>query len=639
MVQTPTAVPEARDLPRPAPNARESGDDTVKFLDLALWERLSHAVGIDELATAWLTLLCRTIDGAQQSVLLLERDEPNVFETIATWPEASGLPPTLADTAKVALGERRGLVRDLTGAVEPTRGTEPGTIIAAYPLLLDARVKGAVAVRVDLKPGADSRLVLRQIQWGVAWILDHLRAGNARAQGRLLARSSAALDLVGACLERDGFRASAMGVVTEIALRCQFDRVSLGFLKSDNVAVKVISHSAQFGQQMNLVRCIGAAMSEAVDQRTTILYPPPAEQVLGTSGHAQLARLQGDTQILTVPLFSIDRFIGAMTFERSSGVAIDPDTILLVEASAAILGPILEEKRRNDRWIGTKLGEAAVGQATALVGPGHVAHKLAAVAIVALLAFFTFAHQMYRADAEARVEGIVRRAVVAPYDGFVRTANARAGDTVHQGDVLATLDDRDMALERLRWVTERQQRTFEYDKALANRQPAGINVARSQIAQADAQIKLLDEQLARVKMKAPIDGLVVAGDLSQMIGASISRGQVLFEVAPLTGYRVVLSVDEREIGDIKVGQTGSFVATAVPEHAFQFTVDKLLPIAEVKDGRNTFRVEGLIGGNSERLRPGMDGVAKIDVGREPVIWIWAKPVYDWLRLWLWRWWP
>jgi multidrug efflux pump subunit AcrA (membrane-fusion protein) len=210
---------------------------------------------------------------------------------------------------------------------------------------------------------------------------------------------------------------------------------------------------------------------------------------------------------------------------------------------------------------------------------------------------------------------------------------------VHKNDVLASLDDRDMTLERLRWVTERQQRSFEYDKALANRQPAVINVTRSQIAQAEAQIQLLDEQLARVKMRAPIDGVIVSGDLSQMIGASVTRGQMLFEVAPLTGYRVILSVDERQIGDINIGETGAFVTTALPNEPFTFTVEKLLPIAEVKDGKNTFRVEGRITAASHRLRPGMEGVAKIDIGRRLLISIWSKPIVDWTRLWLWRWLP
>ncbi len=126
----------------------------------------------------------------------------------------------------------------------------------------------------------------------------------------------------------------------------------------------------------------------------------------------------------------------------------------------------------------------------------------------------------------------------------------------------------------------------------ASRRPS-TSFAR-QIDQADAQIKLLDEQLARIKLRSSIAGLVVSGDLSQMIGASVQRGQLLFEVAPLNSYRVILSVDEREIGRVEPGQTGDLVVSALPNETLSFKVDKITPIADAQSGRNVFRVEGLL---------------------------------------------
>ena len=73
-----------------------------------------------------------------------------------------------------------------------------------------------------------------------------------------------------------------------------------------------------------------------------------------------------------------------------------------------------------------------------------------------------------RSEFVLKIEGLVRRVIVAPTDGFIKEATARAGDTVRAGDLLAALDDRDLVLQRLRWVTERQQHVYEYDKALAS---------------------------------------------------------------------------------------------------------------------------------------------------------------------------
>ena len=39
------------------------------------------------------------------------------------------------------------------------------------------------------------------------------------------------------------------------------------------------------------------------------------------------------------------------------------------------------------------------------------------------------------------------------------------------------------------------------------------------------------------------------------------------------------------------------------------------------------------------LRPGMQGIGKINAGQERMIWIWTHEIIDWLRLWVWSWWP
>ncbi len=618
----------------PSPN---DGGQTapVASLEPALWKRLTDAASIADVARAWLALQCQMIDGATRGILVLAGDAPNSFDAAAFWPEGSGRSPVLAEVAEQALRQRRGVASG-----DGTQPSDPAGIShVAVPIMLGAELQGAVAVTLRGGRPDDSRNALRQLQWGAAWIREQLRQSRASEQGRLLDRSRTALDLLGGALDREGFEGAAMAVVTELAVRAKCSRVSLGFRDKHTVAVKVISHTAQFGRQMNLVSCLGAAMDEALDQHSVILYPSPAEKLLATSAHAELSRVQHDGQVLTVPLLVGNRFVGALTFERPPDAPFEPSTIELLELVTSVIGPVLEEKRQNDRWIFTKVAESIHQQLTRLFGPGHLARKLVATAITIVVLVVSFVHITYHVDADARVEGLVRRAVVAPYDGFIKDATARAGDSVTEGQVLATLEDRDLMLERLKWVTERQQHSYEYDKALASRQPAAINVIRSQIDQADAQIKLLDEQLARIKLRSSIAGLVVSGDLSQLIGASVQRGQVLFEVAPLDSYRVILGVDEREIGLVEPGQDGKLVVSALPNETLSFKVDKITPIADAQSGRNVFRVEGRLTGDVSSLRPGMEGVGKIGIGQRNLAWIWLHPLINWARIWSWHWLP
>jgi len=66
-----------------------------------------------------------------------------------------------------------------------------------------------------------------------------------------------------------------------------------------------------------------------------------------------------------------------------------------------------------------------------------------------------------------------------------------------------------------------------------------------------------------------------------------------------------------------------------------FVVERVTPMAAVKNGRNTFEVEAKLVDSSLFLRPGLQGVAKIEAGPRPVFWSLTYRIVDWLRLTLW----
>jgi hypothetical protein len=88
---------------------------------------------------------------------------------------------------------------------------------------------------------------------------------------------------------------------------------------------------------------------------------------------------------------------------------------------------------------------------------------------------------------------------------------------------------------------------------------------------------------------------------------------------------------------IETGQTGQLVVSALPHETMAFVIDKVTPIAEARGGLNVFRVEGTVKESSPRLRPGMEGIGKIEIGTRKQAWIWFHPLLDWLRIWSWRW--
>jgi RND family efflux transporter MFP subunit len=299
---------------------------------------------------------------------------------------------------------------------------------------------------------------------------------------------------------------------------------------------------------------------------------------------------------------------------------------------------VLDLKRREDRWLAQKAWETLKAHSTDLVGSGRFGRKALAAGMLLVAVFLTFAGGDYRITATAKLEGTDQRAIVAALDGFIATAKVRAGDVVSEGDLLATLDERDLELERRRWSNKRSQLVREYRGALASHDAVQVRILSAQVDQAEAQVQLLDEQLARMRMVAPFDGVVVAGDLSQLLGSPVEKGQVLFKIAPLDDYRVILEVDEREIADVSPGQGGHLTLSAMPGTFLPLTVEKTTPISTAEDGRNFFRVEARLGESPGFLRPGMEGIGKVEIDRRSLIWIWTHQLVDWLRLRVWSWW-
>ena len=603
------------------------------MLESTLWKQLGDATDFRAFCETWLALQCSLIAQAHAGVVAVAVADDSAGPPIAVHPVGHAT-DHLARSIALAAEQKRGVAEVADDSIDVGNGPH---VVLAFPIIVDGALRAVAAIEMLGVTEQQTRAAMRQLQWGVAGLRERLLI-QANGQGAPApARSEIALELLAVVLEQRRFRSACRALVTELATRFNCERVSVGFVRSGHSDVIAISHSAQFGHQMNLVRLVGLAMDEAIDQRALILHPPPADEVNVTRAHGELALACGAVTLLTIPLFVHDRFTGALTFERSLDLPFDPASVSMLDGIGAIAAPVLDEKRDNDRWLILKIRDALRDQIVNLLGPGHAMRKLLAIAALMLLILGYAWTSLYRVTADATVEGQIQRAIVAPFNGFVLEAGARAGDTVRAGQLLARLDDRDLVLERLKWVTERQRKVLEFEKAMGDRQRSEQKISATQIEQADAQIKLVDEQLLRARLTAPFDGLVISGDLTQSIGGALQRGQDVFQIAPLDSYRVMLEVDESQIADIAIGQSGQLVVSSLPNDAFPLTVNKITPISRAHDGRNTFRVEAKLSETPAALRPGMHGIAKIDVDHRRMLWIVARSFLDWMRLTAWRW--
>jgi RND family efflux transporter MFP subunit len=617
-------------------NPTDQGDGADKqayHLDQSVWSRLNSTTSEEAYTAAWLELQCQMIDGVKQGVVVLGEPEEGPFAPVAYWPEGAEVSFELSVVAELAMSERKGLVRKEKSTEENAHNA---CYALAYPVMVDDQLCGVVAIEITHRNQQALHAVMRQLQWGCAGLEVLVRRKTLTPKDRLVM----ALELVAVCLEHERFQAAATGLVTELATRLSCEWVSVGFMRSRHAHVHAFSHSAEIDNKSNLMRVIGKAMDEALDQQAVLVYPPMLDSPPRASrAHEELSRYDNLGHICTIPLGDSGRPIGALALARPHGQLFSEEEVGLCKHIALLVGPVLDTKRKDDRWLAVKAWDSASTQLGKLFGPRYIGFKLGALATIALVAFLALAEGEYRVSADASLEGTVQRAITAPLAGYIEQAQLRAGDIVSKGDLLCTLDEKDLQLERAKWRNQKEQRQREYSEALADSDRARVRILGAQIDQAESQIALLQEQLKRMKIKAPFDGVVVSGDLTQMLGAPVERGEVLFEIAPLNSYRVILKVDERDYSQVSVGQQGQLALAGLPQQTLPMVIEKKTPVSVPEEGRNYFRIEARLEESFPLLRPGMEGVGKIYINDRKLIWIWTHEFQHWLRFWAWSWWP
>lgn len=597
------------------------------FSRSAAWAGLSDTASLESFAAAWLDLQCLSI-GEVESAVVLWRHDDGTYRPLSQWPDGAVTGSELRMAAESAIERRCGVVRPGTPAARRLDAL-------AYPLLLDEHPYGVVAIEVVYTSEAHLHEIMRVLQWGCAWWYRRLGRDPVSLRDPRIV-----LELLAIGLQEKAFQAAAMAVVTELAARFGCERVSFGTLKGRRFQIRAISNSAGFNTKSSLIRALAAAMQEAVAQQTTLVLPPVDERVaLVTERHQALSDQQNAVAVCTIPLSDRDRLISALTLERDGNRPFMREEIRICEHLGTLIGPVLEAKRREDRWIGQKIWEAGWEFLARLLGPSHSVTKALTLSFLIVVLFLVFATGDYRITAPARLEGTVQRAITAPQDGYIAQAPVRAGDVVDPGQDIVALEDKELRLERVQWEGEREKFLREYSQALAARDRAQVRIIGARVEQAEAHIARLSDQIERTRLVAPFAGLVVSGDLRQSLGAPVSRGDVLYEIAPLDSYRVILNVNEHDISQLRLGQTGTLALAGFPDKRLSVRIEKITPVSNVEQGQNSFRVEAGLDGDISALRPGMRGVAKIDVEPRRLFWIWThRPAY-WLRLWWWSWWP
>lgn len=449
--------------------------------------------------------------------------------------------------------------------------------------------------------------------------------------------ADAILQLQATILSRQHFDEAAATFATLTSQLLGFERVCVGFLENVQITLVAISHGAALDTHQEINQNLAAAMEEAVDQSATLSFPrTKSDQPRITLAHAELVQRNGGS-VCTVPIVNLGRIVGAVTAELGGSGKLSPHQIGQLEQVVALVGPLLALKRDSQLPWHKQAGEMLSKTRARLTGPGEHHLKLMVGGGILAGIIMLLVPMPYHVSAPVRLEGSIQRALVAPADGFIQQVSVRPGDTVKEGQILAELATQDLLLEKSKWESELAQHENSYGAALALNDRSQLMVDQAKVAESRAQLELAESQLERASIKAPFNGMVISGDLSDSLGAPVHRGGVLMVIAPHDSYRLIVEVDERDVADIKPGATGRMSLAALPGESLSFHTERVSPVAVTRDGRHFFELEGKLDATNPALRPGLQGVAKIDADSRTLAWSLSHRFLVWLRLGLWNW--
>ncbi len=526
-------------------------------------------------------------------------------------------------------------------------------------------LQGVVAMLVDGRSRQALQTTLAIVEVLAGYVYSHT-AQQTLARVRT---SSAALDLAARLLSAINATATFKGCcfqfVNDMCRHLSVDRVALGWVhgSGSNVAVKrgagtgrrevrvtALSDTENLDRRMAMIQKLEHAMDECLDQEQSVLFPPPpnmgrdADALLSqaiTHAHRELGAADAKLRVASFPLrigdSKGDRIIGILTIESTGDGVIDLAGVELIQATLDLVSPVLAVRHSDDRPIPARMWDSTLKAAAWAVGPKHTVWKAAGIALMVASAAMFLWTTTYRIGAPAELQSRERRTISTPFDGRIALLGEgiEPGKKVDKGQLLVEFDTTEMRLSALEAQSQVMQYEKEADELLKTGKIGESQQAKAKAQQAFAKQSLLDKQIERSRVVAPIAGTVTSGDLKDKIGASIKLGEKLFDLADLSDMIVMAKVDDRDITLISLGQTGEVSPKSDPSLKVAFTVERIVPLAQAHEGQNSFEVHCKLDNTPAWFRPGMEGQAKFNGPRKNIAWIASRRILDTARVWLW----
>nr|WP_315168075.1 efflux RND transporter periplasmic adaptor subunit [uncultured Limnohabitans sp.] len=450
------------------------------------------------------------------------------------------------------------------------------------------------------------------------------------------AELTAMLGMAAEVMQQPNFAAACLSLVNGLAAHWQLLHASMGWVDKGTMEVVAISHLDRFERNASQTQRIESALLPAVIEGHEVWWPTNDASLHDTDALSSLAQDLNAQHIALLPIPNAQGITQAVLLLAFGNAEALP-SLNTLQLALELMQPRLTDLRSHSLSLKRRVSLRLQNTSERLFGPEHPLLKLAGIAVMLLVLYMVFGSWHYRVDASAQLNTDATRLISAQFDGRIDQVHVTSGDLVKEGASLVTLDTRDLIQQRNELSAEISKSSTEVNKYRAEGLLADTEIAQARLDQAQAKAERIDTYLSQSSSHAPFEGVIVEGERKDLLGAPVKKGDRIFRIAKVEGLYITLMVSEKEMRHIAPQAQGEVALLSHPTHNIRIRVSSVIPVAQVKGQEgNQFMIKAeLLETPQPWWRPGMTGLARIDVGEKNVAWVLSHRVVDRLRLLLW----
>ncbi len=211
---------------------------------------------------------------------------------------------------------------------------------------------------------------------------------------------------------------------------------------------------------------------------------------------------------------------------------------------------------------------------------------------------------IHKVNASGKIQPVKEIKISATTSAWITEITVKEGDYVKAGQLLITLDEKqhqatvdqakslvksaEASLIRVKAQKERME-TLNKQKLISDQELeiiiAEYELAVNQLKQTKAALISREDELIKLKMTAPSDGIVtqISKEVGEMAIGGMFQVQTLLSIADLTKMEVLVDVNENDVISISIGDTTEIEVDAFQDTIFYGIVSEIAHVAETSN--------------------------------------------------------